>query len=45
MCASDRAVVGGTRLLSAYRLRDGTHIWIVTEADRRTTTVLLPDEY
>jgi len=35
----------GLRLLSAYRLADGTHIWIITEADRSVTTVLLPAEY
>lgn len=33
------------RLLSAYRLADGTKIWIITEADRSATTVLLPEEY
>jgi hypothetical protein len=33
------------RLLSAYRLKDSTKIWIITEADRRATTVLLPEEY
>jgi hypothetical protein len=43
--ANDRAVRDGTRLLSAYRLSDGTRIWIVTEADRSSTTILLPDEY
>jgi hypothetical protein len=35
----------GFRLLSAYRLKDGTKIWIITEADRSVTTVLLPEEY
>ena len=35
----------GFRLLSAYNLPDGTRIWIITEADRSATTVLLPDEY
>jgi hypothetical protein len=34
----------GFRLLSAY-LRDGTRIWIITEADRSSTTILLPSEY
>jgi hypothetical protein len=29
------------RLLSAYRLADGTKIWIITEADRSATTILL----
>jgi hypothetical protein len=40
------ALKEGTRLLSAYMLRDGmTKIWIITEADRSATTILLPDEY
>lgn len=33
------------RLFSAYELGDGTRIWIITEADRSSTTILLPDEY
>lgn len=33
------------RLLSAYNLSDGTRIWIITEADRSVTTILLPEEY
>jgi len=44
--ANDRALIDGTRLLSAYVLRDGrTRIWIITEADRTATTVLRPEEY
>ena len=43
--ANDRAVQDGTRLLSAYALPDGTKVWIITEADRTATTILLPDEY
>ena len=36
----------GFRLLSAYTLpQTGAKIWIITEADRSATTVLLPDEY
>ena len=35
----------GFRLLSSYRLRSGTKIWIITEADRSSTTLLLPGEY
>jgi len=42
---NDRAVTEGDRVLSAYRLKDGTRIWIITEADRSATTLLLPDEY
>ena len=33
------------RLLSRYTLGDKTVIWIITEADRSATTILLPDEY
>lgn len=42
--ANNRALVEGTRLLSAYEV-DGQKIWIITEADRSVTTVLLPEEY
>ena len=35
----------GFRLLSAYRLPGGCKIWIITEADRSATTILLPEEY
>jgi hypothetical protein len=35
----------GFRLLSAYRLTDLEKIWIITEADRSVTTILLPSEY
>jgi len=43
--ANDRALVEGTRLLSAYTLRTGVRVWLITEADRSSTTILLPDEY
>lgn len=33
------------RILSAYTLSDQTKIWIITEADRSSTCVLLPDDY
>lgn len=35
----------GFRLLSAYRLKSGDKLWIITEADRSVTTLLLPEEY
>ena len=36
----------GFRLLSSYKLPDtGQKIWIITEADRSATTILLPSEY
>ena len=43
--ANNRAVVEGTRILSAYRAANGTKFWIVTEADRSATTFLLPEDY
>jgi hypothetical protein len=35
----------GFRLLSAYTLNNGTKIWIISEADRSSTCILLPSEY
>jgi hypothetical protein len=35
----------GYRLLSAYTSSSGTRFWIITEADRSVTTVLLPSDY
>ncbi len=35
----------GFRLLSSYRVSGGPTLWIITEADRSATTLLLPDEY
>ena len=35
----------GFRILSAYHLNTGVQVWIITEADRSSTTVLLPSEY
>lgn len=43
--ANDRALVDGERLLSAYTSSDGVTFWIITEADRSMTTVLLPEDY
>jgi hypothetical protein len=42
---NNRAVEDGDRILSAYTLPSGKKIWIITEADRSVTTILLPDEY
>ena len=35
----------GLRLLSAYQTGKGQKLWIITEADRSATTILLPSEY
>lgn len=43
--ANDQAAKFGGRILSAYDMPNGEAVWIVTEADRKKTTILLPDEY
>jgi hypothetical protein len=43
--ANDLALQDGSRLLSSYQSTSGTKFWIITEADRSATTVLLPNEY
>ena len=35
----------GERLLSIYHTLNGTKFYIITEADRSATTILLPSEY
>lgn len=35
----------GFRLLSSYTSASGTTFWVITEADRSATTVLLPSDY
>lgn len=35
----------GARIMSSYTLENGARIWIITEADRSSTTFLLPEEY
>ncbi len=47
---NDQSLLDGSRLLSAYKLKDGTKLWIITEAvdddgNRAATTCLLPSEY
>ena len=42
---NDAAVTEGTRILSVYRTARDVKIWIITEADRSSTCILLPDEY
>jgi len=44
-CANERALADGDRLFSAYKLRTGEKVWIITEWDRSATTILLPSEY
>jgi hypothetical protein len=49
LCAFDRrqneiALREGYRVLSSYNVLAG-RVWIITEADRSVTTILLPEEY
>jgi len=43
--ANEDALLNGERILSAYRTNRGVKLWIITEADRSVTTLLLPEEY
>jgi len=43
--ANRMALATGARVLSAYTLPDGTRVWVITEADRTATTILLPEDY
>ena len=50
ICAEDRqsnadALQYGYRLMSVYELSKTERLWIITEADRSSTTLLLPEEY
>lgn len=44
--ANEDARVHGGRLFSSYLLQDGiTTVWCITEADRSSTCLLLPENY
>lgn len=50
VCEADReenelSLHEGFRLLSVYHDRNGVKFWVITEADRSATTVLLPEDY
>jgi hypothetical protein len=42
---NDAAVKSGDRIFSVYKIAPEVTIWVITEADRSATTLLLPDEY
>jgi hypothetical protein len=42
---NQRAIEEGSRILSAYRQKGFPEIWIITEADRGATRILLPHEH
>jgi hypothetical protein len=39
------AIRCGMRVFSSYKIGTLTRIWIITEADRTSTTLLLPEDY
>jgi hypothetical protein len=41
---NDDALKIGSRIFSAYKL-PAAKFWVITEADRSATTILLPEEY
>ncbi len=42
---NELSVEKGFRVLSAYTLSTDIKVWVITEADRSATTILLPSEY
>lgn len=42
---NELSVANGFRILSAYRTSQGARLWVITEADRSSTCLLLPEEY
>ena len=43
--ANRQALIHGSRIFSAYTLPTGVKVWVITEADRSVTTLMLPEEY
>ena len=42
---NDLSVQEGFRIFSVYHDRKGVKFWVITEADRSVTTILLPEDY
>ena len=42
---NDAVVNADVRIMSVYKLKDDLEIWAITEADRSSTTLLLPEDY
>ena len=43
--ANEEALIHGDRILSHYKLGGGRRIYIITEHDRSSTCIMLPEEY
>lgn len=45
-CLNDQAISTENRILSMYHVPDAKHrVYVITEADRSSTCILLPEEY
>ena len=42
---NDAALTTDCRIMSVYKVKDDLEIWAITEADRSSTTLLLPEDY
>jgi len=42
---NEQALRDGARIFSVYTTNKGIKLWVITEADRASTCILLPDEY
>lgn len=43
--ANQQALQDGSRILSVYHTKKDDKLWIITEADRSSTCIMLPEEY
>lgn len=44
--ANEQSLIHGMRILSIYKTtKEEQRVWVITEADRSATTILLPEEY
>ena len=43
--ANEQALQDGDRIFSVHTTSKGVKLWVITEADRTSTCILLPDEY
>jgi hypothetical protein len=42
---NEQALKDDARIFSVYHTSKGVKLWVITEADRASTCILLPDEY
>lgn len=43
--ANDDALKDGERIFSVYKTKQDVKVWVITEGDRASTCILLPEEY